>query len=255
MTRNGVRTGWAALVLSIFLVTAVAVSGVDMVHVSGQALETTSDHRRPLTVEEGLRVAEAALAFAELEYVSGDTVLRGMPYLWGGRTTVTEFSSAVEGADRAAMTEQQVVPATASTASDADPAPKAEAALSGLGVDASGVAVNALRSLGIGLRFAASGGDEPVWWADATSAVLYDFNVVAVPPEELRAGDLVFFGRTLDGDIYVSGVGVVTGRTGTRVDFVVASAREDRVIHTFARTDGDYWQGNIVGAGRFLVRD
>ncbi len=69
------------------------------------------------------------------------------------------------------------------------------------------------------------------------------------------AGDLVFFGGTVDGEVYVSGVGVVTGRSGTRVDFVVASAREGRVIHTFARTDGDYWRGNIVGAGRFLVRD
>lgn len=224
MFRNGVRASWAVLVLSAFVVGSV-VGGAFLTDAFSagvaRAMESASDGRRPLTEEEGQRVAEAALAFANLEFTSAGGVQSGMPYVWGGRTTVEEFSAAV----------------------------------SGLGVDASGVAVNSLRSLGAGVRFAATAGDAPTWWADATSTLLYNFNVVAVDPSGLRAGDLVFFGESRDGDVSVSGVGVVTGRAGTRVDFVVASAREGRVIHTFARTDGDYWQSNIVGAGRFLVND
>lgn len=267
MIRNGVRAGWAARVLSVFVL-APLVSLV-LIGASVQAMDSVPSGRRPLTPEEGARVAEAALAYAELEFTAAGTVYTGMPYLWGGRTTVDEFAAAVSGTVEdvyvthdgtasdgdmtdVASSEEDAVPATAPAASFPT---SSAAAVSGLGVDASGVAVNALRSLGTGVRFAATAGDDPVWWADATSALLHDFNVVEVDPIELRAGDLVFFGGVLDGDVYVSGVGVVTGRTGTRVDFVVASARAGRVIHTFARTDGDYWQGNIVGAGRFLVRD
>src|SRR5690606_4176949 len=103
----------------------------------------------------------------------------------------------------------------------ADAAAGAAPALAGAGVAASGRAVHALRALGPGVRFAATAGDNPTGWDDATSAVLYNFNVVHLDPAELRAGDLVFFGGTVDGEVFVQGVGVVTGRSGTRVDFVV----------------------------------
>lgn len=305
---------------------SVGLSGV----AGAQAAESPYAGRRPLTEEEGRRVAQAALAYAEVEYdVLGETHV-GMPYLWGGRTTLAELRAAVAeinaavaavaapAEDETAATQPDVA-ASGAAESDAaaepgaaessaaefdaaepgaaesdaaaepgavagsdaveagaaapgavaddenaagaageaaaDAAADAAAALSGVGVDASGLAVNALRALGPGVRFAATAGHNPTWWDDATSAVLYNFNVVHLDPAELRAGDLVFFGGTVDGEVFVQGVGVVTGRSGTRVDFVVASAREGRVIHTFARTDGDYWRSNIIGAGRFLVRE
>ncbi|HLT57687.1 MAG TPA: NlpC/P60 family protein [Limnochordales bacterium] len=178
--------------------------------------------RRPLTEEEGRQVALAALAYAEVTYTIGEETFQGVPYRWGGRVTVSQFLDQVAGGD----------------------------GLDELGVDASGVAVEALRSIEPGLRFLVGPPDNPVFWADATSAVLYEFNVEPVAPDQLRAGDLIFF-RSGDGGI--GGVAVVTGRSGTRVDFVVASARQGRVVHTFARTDGDYWRSHIVGGGRFLL--
>lgn len=230
--------------------------------VGGSVLAQESPYpgRRVLTEEEGRRLAEAALSFAEVRYVVRGEAYTGMPYLWGGRSSLEELQAAVADINDAVVPVSAPAPADDGARPDEQQAAPESPALPGallpaVGVDASGVVVNALRTLYPDVRFAATAGDEPTWWADATSALLYQFNTVHLDPAELRAGDLVFFGGTVDGEVYVSGVGVVTGRSGTRVDFVVASAREGRVIHTFARTDGDYWRGNIVGAGRFLVRD
>lgn len=254
MSRQGVWTSRVVHVLSVGTVVAV----LWLFATTALAMET--DGRRPLTEEEGARVAQAALAFAEVEFSVAGTVYQGVPYMWGGRTTIDQFTAAVANVTAVAgVTEadvaagdEEAVPATAPAVS---PEEAYAAAVSGLGVDASGLAVNALRALGSNVRFAATPGPEPTWWADATSALLYDYNVIHIEPTEARAGDLVFFGSTSGDKVSVSGVGIVTGRAGTRVDFVVASARQGKVIHTFARTDGDYWQGNIIGVGRFLVRE
>ncbi|MFS8525062.1 MAG: hypothetical protein FWJ83_09385, partial [Limnochordales bacterium] len=70
---------------------SVGLSGV----AGAQASESPYAGRRPLTEEEGRRVAQAALAYAEVEYdVLGETHV-GMPYLWGGRTTLAELRAAV----------------------------------------------------------------------------------------------------------------------------------------------------------------
>src|SRR5690606_33897961 len=70
---------------------SVGLSGV----AGAQAAESPYAGRRPLTEEEGRRVAQAALAYAEVEYdVLGETHV-GMPYLWGGRTTLAELRAAV----------------------------------------------------------------------------------------------------------------------------------------------------------------
>lgn len=203
------------------------------------------DDRRPLTEEEGALLAQAALAYADVEFVAGGTVYKGMPYLWGGRATVDQLLAAAE-----AFGEDEAVPALAGGA-----AAQPTDVLSGVGVDASGLVVNALRQLRPNVRFAAAAGPNRQWLSDATSSLLYHYNVVHIDPAELRAGDFVFFGSVAGDAVSVSGVGVVTGRSGTRVDFVVASARAGRVIHTFARTDGDYWRNHIVGAGRFLLAE
>lgn len=215
-TRSGLRIACCALVLSsVAILSGVVAAQVDPV-------DTPSLERRLLTEEEGRRVAEAALAYAEITYTIGGEEFQGVPYRLGGRVSVEEFLARTAGGD----------------------------GVDELGVDASGVAVGALRAAIPGVRFLAGSPDKPVLWADASSAVLHEFNVAAVDPGELRAGDFIFF-RSADGG--VGGVAVVTGRTGTRVDFVVASARQGRVVHTFARTDGDYWREQIVGGGRLLV--
>lgn len=252
-----VSTARRPLVFRLVAVLAAAVVAA----AAGAVWAAEGDGRRPLTEEEGVRVARAALAYAEVEYVVGGVVQQGMPYVWGGRTTVEQLLNVV-----AQAAADDATPALAGSAADpgagqsaAQPGAGAvgsgTGSLIGLGVDASGVAVNALRALGPAVRFAASGGASPAWLADATSSMLYHYNVVHLDPSEIRAGDLIFFGTAGAGTVSVTGVGVVTGRSGTRVDFVVASAREGRVVATFARTDGEYWRDNIVGAGRFLIGD
>lgn len=179
--------------------------------------------RRPLTPDEGDRVARAALRFAHVEYFDGDATVEGVPYLWGGRLTVEEFLDRLAGGES---------PRT-------------------LGTDASGVAVAALRALDADLRFAGAPDGQPAWLPDATSAILYRWNVTHVSTDDVQPGDLIFFrGETGDG---ISGVGIVTGSRDGRVEFVVASAREGRVVHTFLRTAGDYWQTRVAAIGRFLL--
>lgn len=206
---RGLRKDGLAVVLSLVLALGMSAS-----------LAIASEAERvPITEEEGQRIAEAALSYTEVQPIA--TAEPGMPFLWGGRTTLEEL---VQYAGPGGVPET-------------------------VGVDASGLVVNVLRAvLGPDVRFVASVGGRKVRLADATSRILYEDNVQAVEPQRARPGDLLFFGQ--DGDI--SGVAVVVERRGDRIDFVVASARTGRVIRTFARIGGEYWQKTIVGVGRFL---
>lgn len=207
--RNPGKAAWAVgllLVLSLVWVSFAAAA---------------DDGRIPVTEEEGRRIAEAALRYTEVRPSGADGSEAGMPYRWGGRSTIDDLAalSALTGSPEA------------------------------VGVDASGLVVNALReALGRDVPFVASVDGGQVRLTDATSRILYHDNVQAVEPEQARPGDLLFFGA--DGDI--TGVAVVVENRGDRIDFVVASARAGRVIRTFARIGGDYWQRAIVGVGRFL---
>lgn len=220
MTCNGVRASVRFVFSLALILTAVVVTILAAVGPGAAAMS-----RSPLTEADGLHVAETALAYATVTYVVDDEERQGMPFLLGGRSNLDTFNAAMAGGDLSAGD------------------------LEGIGLDASGLVVAVLRDVNPGVRFAASAGDDPVLWADATSALLFDYNVIHVEAEEVRAGDLIFFGRNAS----VTGVAVVSGQTGTRVDFVVASAGQGRVHHTFARTDGDYWQNNIVGVGRLSL--
>lgn len=220
MTCNGVRASVRFVFSLALILTVVVVPALAAVGPAAAAMGPG-----PLTEAEGLHVAETALAYATVTYVVDDEERQGMPFLLGGRTNLDTFTATVAGGDLAAHN------------------------LHGLGLDASGLVVSVLKDLDPAVRFAASADDEPVLWADATSALLSDYNVIHVEAPEVRAGDLIFFGRNGS----VTGVAIVTGRTGTRVDFVVASSAQGRVHHTFARTDGDYWQNNIVGVGRLAL--
>lgn len=209
--------------LSIMLTVIVGVLWV------GAAL-ARSDHPT-MTAERGQRLAEAALAYAEVTFVVDGEEQQGMPYAWGGRTGLDGLKERLSGGDGVGVLPQDI------------------------GVDASGLVVAALRDIDGGVRFFASATGD-VRWADATSALLYEWNTKAVDIQDARAGDVVFFGsKAVDGRAQVEGVGVVTAVSGSRVDFVVASAGQGRVVHTFARADGEYWQNNILGIGRLTLPD
>lgn len=217
--RRGLRRRFILALTSVAVVAALAAGqGVGL----GQEAPGV-----PLSEEQGLRLAEAVGAFADVTYAVEGEERQGVPYVWGGRVGVEAFlDAAAEGGGAAD-------------------------GLDGVGVDASGLLVAALRDAFPGARFFAPADGGLVLWSDTNSATLFHHNVLALEPSEVRAGDLVFFGsKSDDGAVQVGGVGVVTGRSGTRVDFVVASAGQGRVIRTFARTDGEYWQNNIVGVGR-----
>lgn len=198
-----------------------AVSLLLMMALAGSLpLGAAAAERVPVTEAEGREIAAAALRFTEVQ-LPGGAAEPGMPYLWGGRTTVEELAQSAQGGDAPAS----------------------------VGVDASGLVVNALRTVfGPGIRFVGMVDGARAQLADATSHLLYGYNVQPVEPARARPGDLLFFGQ--DGNI--SGVAVVVENGGDRLDFVVASARAGRVIRTFARIGGDYWNSAIAGVGRFL---
>lgn len=222
---GGMRRRLLSVLFVLTVLTAFAVGQtVGFVQADGVAQASAG---MPLSEEQGRRFAEAAGAFADVAYVSGDEQKQGVPYVWGGRTGVAAFVDAAAGGGGS------------------------EDGLEGVGVDASGLVVGAMKDAFPEARFFVPVDGGVVLWSDANSAALFQHNVVALEPSQVRAGDLVFFGTSSDdGAVQVSGVGVVTGRSGLRVDFVVASAGQGRVIRTFARIDGEYWQNNIVGVGR-----
>lgn len=179
--------------------------------------------RRPVSAEVAARAAEEALAYARVSYPAGNGTQEGMPFKLGGQTTLLQFLQRVqEGADPRSM-----------------------------GVDASGLVVNVYRTVIPGLTFLVQAGSSGLAETDdATSAAIFYWNVDAVDLSAAVPGDLLFF-KSATGE--PSGVAVVTGIAPERVDFVVASAREGRVIESFARPGGSYWQANVLGLGRLLV--
>ncbi|BAS25996.1 NlpC/P60 family protein [Limnochorda pilosa] len=196
---------------------AVLVLGV---HATGQQAPAP---REPLSVEAAAQAAEEALSYARLSYPVGDETQQGMPFKLAGQTTLQEFLDAVQaGADPGSM-----------------------------GVDASGLVVNVYRSVVPGLTFLWQATESGLSEAtDASSQALFYWNVDAVDLASAVPGDLLFFkGRSGD----PQGVAIITRLSPERVDFVVASARAGKVVETFARPGGTYWQENVLAMGRLLI--
>lgn len=177
----------------------------------------------PLTPEEGERFLQEALRYATVEWQAGETVQVGMPYVWGGRTPLDAFVVAVATGE---------VPA-------------------GGGVDASGLVVGAARAIDPNFRFRSQQGGAWVAVADINSSALYRWGVEPVTLEELRPGDLIFFGSNGT----VDGVAIYERTVGRSIRFVVASAGQGRVVRTGADLDGEYWKTRFIGAGRLLRRE
>lgn len=179
--------------------------------------------RQPISPDVAAQAAEEALNYARVRFPADGQTQQGMPFLLGGQTTLEQFLEAVQnGADPRSM-----------------------------GVDASGLVVNVYQSVIPGLTFLMQGGPSGlVEVADASSSAIFYWNVNAVDVEAAMPGDLLFF-KGASGE--PTGVAIVTQVAPDRVDFVVASARQGRVVETFARPGGTYWQGSILGLGRLLV--
>lgn len=179
--------------------------------------------RQPISPELAAMAAEEALNYARVQYPVEGRTEQGMPFRLGGQTTLEEFLEAVQNG--------------------ADPR--------SLGVDASGLVVNVYRSVVPELTFLMQGGSSGlIEAADVSSSAIFYWNVNAVDVEEAMPGDLLFF---KGGSGEPAGVAIVTRVSPERVDFVVASAGRGRVIETFARPGGAYWQGNVLGLGRLLI--
>lgn len=176
----------------------------------------------PVSAETALQALREALRYADVTYEVDGTVEQGVAYRWGGRMSVDEYLQAVREGKRPGI--------------DA-------------GVDASALVVNAYRAADPGHRFRIVSGGAERLVADATSGVLYEWNVELVPYTSLRPGDLIFF-QNEQGQ--VSGVAVFERLDGPNVHFVVASASSNKVIRTFANVNNAYWNTRVKATGRLL---
>jgi len=170
-------------------------------------------------------IAAAALAYAKryvnTEYEVAGELERGVAYMWGGRMSVEDYLAAIE--------------AGATPGDDA-------------GVDASAVVVRSYLAAQPGLRFETAGGQ---LIADATSSTLYHYNVEFISVEQLRPGDLIFFGT---GPNHVTGVALFDRREGPNVHFIIASPRAGKVIQTFYNVNNETWNNQFVAAGRLIQK-
>lgn len=173
----------------------------------------------PLTPAEGERLLSQAIAYATFEWRTGNESHIGVPYVWGGRTTLAGFEQAVASGEP-----------------------------EGKGVDASGLVVAAVKALWPDFRFRARQGGEWVPVANVNSSSLYEWNVLPIDQSELRPGDLIFFGS----NGRIDGVAIYERQVGRSIRFVVASANSGKVVQTGANLDGEYWATRFAGAGRLL---
>lgn len=167
---------------------------------------------------------EAAMQYVNLEYEFEGEPGQGVAYLYGGQDTVTSYLKKI--------------------AQGAEPGRQA-------GIDASGLVINAYREVHPQLTFVHRGNSQETEVKDATSSTLYLWNVEPLTPEELRPGDLVFFGTEGTG---INGVALYAGRQGELMQIVTASQSQRKVVMTRIRVGGDYWKRSYAGAGRLIKR-
>lgn len=175
------------------------------------------------SVEERAQALAAAREYAEIEYLYDDQPCSGVAYLNGGQDTVAEYLTELEAG---------AIPGV------------------DIGIDASGLVINAYKSVYPGLRLVyQSTSEKRSMVSDASSQTIYQWNVERIEPEALTLGDLIFFGTSPN---RISGVGLYAGRLGRSIRVIIASASQQKVVETGIIFGGDYWTNNVVGAGRLI---
>ena len=173
---------------------------------------------------EARQALEAAMEYVTLEYHIGGELRQGVAYRFGGQDTISSYTGKI--------------------AQGAEPGKEA-------GIDASGLVVNAYRSVYPGLRFVQVGDLGEMIVNDASSMTLYMWNVRPLAPEELKPGDLVFFGTEGSG---INGVALYADQQDHLMQIVTASQSQGKVVVTRVRVGGDYWNRSFAGAGRLIKR-
>lgn len=165
-----------------------------------------------------------ALEYATVQYWFEGEPHQGVAYLYGGQDTVSQYIAKLE--------------------QGAEPGVQA-------GIDASGLVINAYRAVYPELQLVSVVGSQEVLVKDASSETLYSWNVRPLTVDELRPGDLLFFGTEGRG---INGVALYAGRRGNLLEMVTASQSRGKVVLTTVRLGGDYWESSFVGAGRLIKR-
>ncbi len=158
---------------------------------------------------------QAALNYAQ-RYVEYETA-----YLLGGRLTIERYLERKAAGDEPGVD---------------------------IGVDASAVVVNSYRAAVPSIRFWTNQ-ERTQMAADVGSRTLFHYSSSPIDDDAVRPGDLVFFQNDAGAII---GVGLFTHSTNAAVHFIVASPNAERVIHTHAVKDGDYWQNSFAGFRRLV---
>lgn len=173
---------------------------------------------------EAQQALAAAMEYVTVEYDLEGESRQGVAYRFGGQDTVSGYLEKI--------------------GQGAEPGRQA-------GIDASGLVINAYRSVYPDLRFAQVTNSREAEVADASSMTLYLWNVRPLAPEELKPGDLVFFGTEGSG---INGVALYAGRQGQLMEIVTASQSQRKVVVTRIRVGGNYWKRGFAGAGRLIKR-
>ena len=166
----------------------------------------------------------AAMEYVTVEYRVDGELHQGVAYLYGGQDTVAAYLDKLkQGAEPGSQT----------------------------GIDASGLVINAYKAVYPALELVSMAGSRELRVKDASSEALYLWNVRSLSADELRPGDLVFFGTE---GRRVTGVALYAGRRGDLMEIVTASQSRGKVVLTTVRIGGDYWDNSFAGAGRLIKR-
>lgn len=199
--------------------------GLALVCLLGLPVSEAANDASPFTADQAQKALEAAREYVGVQYVYQGEERKGVAYLLGGQDTVSSYLQKVAEGQKPGVD---------------------------VGIDASGLVINAYRVVFPKLRFASGPPDgESTMVRDVSSQTMYSWNVQLVTVEDLRPGDLVFFGTSEES---VSGVALYAGRQGVSLRIIVASQRQGRVIETGIRLNGEYWNTHVVGVGRLLKR-